>query len=499
MTFKLNPLNCTDSYKLGHRRQYPENTQKVYSNLTPRSTYRMDAMFHPDFGYGEIVVYGIQGAVKELTELWEEEFFSKNINFIIDEYSRRIAPFVGQESSSSHIRDLHRLGYLPIQIKSLDEGSVIGAGIPVLTITNTRPQEFWLVNYLETPLSNLTWKPMTVATISYRMRLMVNEFARITGSPADFCNWQIHDFSCRGMSGMYDSAASGSGHLLSSLGTDTLSAVDYLEWAYGGRDTFVGGSVPATEHSVMTMNGQDGELESFRRIIKEVNPSGIVSLVADSYDFWWMITEGARQLKEDILSRQKDSLGFSKVVFRPDSGDPVEIICGTDNENDPYPIRVGAIQCLWDTFGGTVTDAGCKLLDSRVGLIYGDSITPARMYEILSRLVKKGFASANVVFGVGSYTFQTQSRDTLGLAVKATYGVVDGVGREIFKAPKTDSGKNSAKGLLQVEKAGGKFILNQQVSPEEEEFGELKLLWKDGMFVRTQSLAKIRSRLWPET
>jgi nicotinamide phosphoribosyltransferase len=242
----------------------------------------------------------------------------------------------------------------------------------------------------------------------------------------------------------------------------------------------------------MCAGGKDSEVETFRRLIKQY-PTGIISIVSDTWDFWNVITNTATELKEDILARGVDQFGTGKVVFRPDSGDPVLIICGDIYAREGSPVYKGAVECLWDIFGGTINEQGYKTLNQKVGLIYGDSITPQRAEAILSGLAEKGFASDNIVFGIGSYTFQYNTRDTFGFAMKATYVEIDGVGQAIFKDPKTDNGiKKSARGLLAV---GSDFELYNDVSPEMERDGELRTIFKDGNIVASDSFAKIRGRL----
>jgi len=190
-----------------------------------------------------------------------------------------------------------------------------------------------------------------------------------------------------------------------------------------------------------------------------------------------------------------------RLVFRPDSGDPVEILCGSGDDADRDPARSaqqkGSVEVLWEIFGGTINAKGYKVLDPHVGLIYGDSITLERANLILSRLEAKGFASSNVVFGVGSYTYQYNTRDTFGFAMKATYGEVNGEGREIFKQPKTDNGmKNSARGLLRVEKDDeGKYRLLDGQSWQQEQGGELKIRFLDGKLHNVEDLTALRQRL----
>lgn len=235
-----------------------------------------------------------------------------------------------------------------------------------------------------------------------------------------------------------------------------------------------------------------GEYLTIKRLTTETYPSGIVSLVSDSFDFWRVLTKILPTLKYDIMARD------GKVVIRPDSGDPVKIICGDVGFGDSdAPEYKGAIELLWDTFGGTINEKGFKELDPHIGLIYGDSITPQRMIDILDGLKDKGFASSNVVFGIGSFTYQWATRDTYGFAVKATYGVVNGEGRDIMKDPKTDSGtKKSHCGLLKVVHGPeGKLTTLQGVTESEAQEGLLLPVFSDGNLINEYSLADIRERL----
>lgn len=558
--FTQTALASIDSYKLGHADQYPEGTTKVYSNFTPRSLKHLQVP--RQCGTIRAVWFGLQAFLNDLQSVWQETFFDQSKDEVVAEFMELVGPFCGPRGfNQSRIEWLHDLGYLPIEIKSLPEGTLVPAGVPVLTITNTLPEAYWLPNFLETWLSADLWKPSTAATISYTYRKIIDHYAELTGGNKDFVMWQGHDFSSRGMSGIQDAARTGAGHLLSFAGTDNVTAVQLVNDAYHGKETFVGGSVPATEHATMTSSilveaerlrqtGVDednvmtqAELNVIKRLVTEVYPSGVVSVVSDSFDFWKVITEIAPTLKNQILDRVPDQLGLAKVVFRPDSGDPVKIICGhkykvvediddtyemisASNEgyevvhnkmddkyyqfeiyDDGWSTNVefkelqwyevkGAIECLWDTFGGTTNEKGFKTLNQRIGLIYGDSITLDRCDEILKLLAEKGFASDNIVFGIGSFTFQYNTRDTLGFAMKATYVEIDGKPYSIFKDPKTDSGtKKSAKGLLQVVQDGDTLKVNQDVTWEEEKQSLLRTVYLDGKITVSETFADIRSRL----
>jgi nicotinamide phosphoribosyltransferase len=356
---------------------------------------------------------------------------------------------------------------------------------------NTLPEFFWLTNYFETILSTTVWLPCNSATIACQYRKILDQYAEETSSVPEFVDWQGHDFSMRGMAALEAALISGSGHLLCFTGTDTIPAVDFLEKYYNANsDTeLVGGSVAATEHSVMSMGTTAGEQETFKRLITEVYPKGIVSVVSDTWDLWKVLTDYIPNLKEEILHRD------GKLVIRPDSGDPVKIICGDPDSQDPNA-KKGVVKLLWDTFGGMVNEKGYKELDSHIGAIYGDSITLERAKHICEGLKQNGFASTNVVLGVGSFTYQYNTRDTFGFAMKATYGEVNGEGREIFKDPITDDGtKKSARGLITIIKEEGEYKMIDQVSWKEEGEGELKEVFRDGKILVEEKLSEIRKRV----
>ncbi len=484
---KTNPILLKDGYKVGHKFQYPDGTTLVYSNLTPRKSRDGEAE--------GIIFFGLQYFIKEyLQTQFNDDFFKQPKQKVLDHYKRRIDNYLGKGSISyDHIEQLHDLGYLPVEIKAVAEGSFVPMRVPVLTIKNTKPEFFWLTNMLETIMSAILWKPSTSATTSFKYLKQFTDYAKETVGDTGFVAWQGHDFSFRGMSGVEDAVTSGAGHLLSFTGTDTIPAIDFLETYYNANceKELIGGSVPATEHSVMCMGTQDDEIETFKRLITKTYPNGIVSIVSDTWDFWQVITEFLPKLKKDILARD------GKVVIRPDSGDPIKIICGDPEAAKGSPEYKGAIECMWETFGGTITEKGFKLLDSHIGLIYGDSITPGRQKAILEFLKLKGFASYNVVLGIGSYTYEYVTRDTFGFAVKATYGEVNGEGRPIFKNPKTDDGtKKSAKGLLSLYRDDkGDLALKDECTWTEEAQGELVTVFKDGKLTVDQSLEEIRNRV----
>ena len=534
---KQHPMTQTDFYKVNHKFQYPEGTELVFSNFTPRSGK------HFGRDIDGVVFLGLQKFILEhLIHEWNENFFEVPIEHAVGYYQNRIETSLGPGAIDfSHIEDLHNLGYLPLRIRALPEGSVVPFKVPMFTIENTKPEFFWLTNYVETVMSAEIWKPCTVATIAREYRKILEKYAEETGANKDMIPFSVHDFSMRGMSGRADAANSGVGHLLSFVGTDNILAIDTCERYYGAEPTeeLIGTSIPASEHSVMCAGGKEDEFNTYKRFVTELYPNGLVGIVSDTWDLWKVLTEIAPALKDEIMARD------GKVVFRPDSGDPVKIITGTHMSiEDGYtpsveevekatragwsglvnsthifemvvnsyerslkvesyaamPSDKGAIQILWEQFGGTVNEKGYKELDSHVGLIYGDSITLERCRAICERLKQKGFSSGNVVFGVGSYTYQMITRDTFGMAMKATYCEVNGEGREIFKDPITDDGiKKSAVGLLGVFKRqdGSLWLIDKlEWDDVNSSDNELKVVFEDGSIKGgLQTLSQIRERV----
>lgn len=519
-TNNMTPIIYTDFYKTEHHRMYPEGTTLIYSNLTPRKS-RMK-------GIDSVVVFGIQHFIKKyLIKDFKENFFDKKWEEIDEEYKYAIPV------DTSHIKKLHDLGYLPLEIKALPEGMRCPIRVPCMTIKNTHSDFYWLTNYLETLISCQLWQPITSATIAAEYYKLLSKYALETTGSIDFVQWQGHDFSMRGLSSLESAITSGMGHLTSFHGTDVIPSIYEMKKYYKAEQP-AGGSVPASEHSVMCLGNKDSEIGTFTRLM-ELYPTGILSVVSDTWDLWKVLTVYLPHLKDKVLARD------GKLVIRPDSGDPVDIICGKWKQwqkeiysnpeltsNKPIistPEDKGVIELLWDTFGGTINKQGYKELDSHIGAIYGDSISLERAEEICERLKQKGFASTNIVFGIGSYTYQMNTRDTFGFAMKATYGEVKiPVGqrraannepfeqkyitdtREIFKDPITDDGtKKSAKGLIRVDEVlspdgygnlkHDTYIMKDQCTWEEEKEGELKTVFLNGSLTREYTLDEVRNNL----
>lgn len=551
----MNPLFATDFYKPSHADQYNQNSEVIFSNFTPRS----DKLF-PHFSDDDhrVVVVGTQGvAINFLVEYWNDQFFKKTKTEVIGEYVGELNLSLGipvEKIRTEHIEALHDLGYLPLELRSLPEGSLAPVQVPVYTIHNTDPRFFWLTNYFETALSAETWKVMNNATIAYQYFKLCKGFSDETCDTADHLMFQCHDFSFRGLSGIADAYKNGFGHLTSFYGTDTIPAIRYARRYYGMQGQFVAGSIPASEHSVATTNigaiiknllkdpnfkgatldelRYAAELVFLEKYSTEIYPNGLCSYVSDSYDYWAVILAMLPELKDEIMARE------GKLVIRPDSGDPIRIIAGyvieefaserafyekgsfalktevayfkdtdryvlldtvgDDDKDISYHEAVGTIECLWDTFGGHLNSKGYRVLDSHIGLIYGDSITVERAKAIMQRLKEKGYASSNIVFGIGSYTYNYSTRDSLGFACKATASIIAGEEILVTKEPKTDMKKKSANGFLKVitdKNDVYKLVDGLSLADIQDEDNELKIIFRNGKLYRNTTLTEIRERL----
>lgn len=483
---KLNAMLLCDFYKIAHRAMYPLGMEVVYSTWTPRAS-RMK-------GVEKVVAFGHQAFIKtHLMDFFNENFFGVPKEQVVQDFKRTLKYTLGIENAdTSHIEALHDLGYLPLSIKGLAEGTVVPLRVPTLTIQNTLPEFFWLTNYIETLASCELWQASTSATIALEYNKLLTIWANKTVGDASFVPFQGHDFSMRGMSSLASAISSGMGHLIAGfVGTDTIPAIQMLEILYNADMTkeLIGTSIPATEHSIQCAYGDD--MAYLENMICRVHPTGFVSVVSDGFDFWDVLTRVLPALKDKIMARD------GRLVIRPDSGDPVLIVCGDPNAPEGTPEHKGAIQILWEIFGGTYTTEGYMVLDSHIGLIYGDAITLRRAEEICERLAAKGFASINAVFGIGSYSYQYNTRDTFGNALKSTHCQINGVEKQIFKDPKTDNGiKKSQKGRVVVLKDGDSYKVVDGFGLEDKISGDLLVeIFRDGELLVEETLTGIRARV----
>ena len=440
-----NSMLKTDVYKLAHSILYPKGLTKIYSTLIPR---RNDYFPYDN----HMTVFGYQMFVESrLIEDFNENFFNLDKDTVESQLHEGIDHVLGKEVAGKVIPkmlDLWELGYLPVKIKALDEGTQVPMGVPVLTIESTNDEFPWIANYLETMLLSDTFVTSTGATIARQFRLIGQEYADKTADNDGYLDYQFHDFSERGQHGNDAAILSGTAHLTSFKGSDVIQAPLALAQYYYGDIKDLGSlsaSVVASEHSVMEVLGgsfedksplqsTDNQIQVYKQLIKN-NPNGILSLVSDTYDYWEVINSVLPALKDDIMARN------GKTCIRPDSLSNVE------------QGLVQTLESMWNTFGGTVNSKGYKVLEPHIGLLHGEGVTLGNVRNIFDAITNAGFSAENIVLGVGAYVYSVlNTRDTFGQAVKAQLAVINGKEHLLFKDPKTDTThlKRSLKGAVIV-------------------------------------------------
>lgn len=413
-----NIILSTDSYKTSHFKQYPPGTSKVTSYIEAR----------PGGIWDRVVFFGLQAFLREylskpitLADVLEAETI----------FTAHGVPF--NRDGWLNIVNKHK-GYLPVVIEAIPEGSVVPVGTPLVQIYNTDPDAFWLTSYLETALLRAIWYPSTVATLSWHARQKLAYFVRETtdGDVDAILSFMLHDFGARGASSAETALLGGAAHLINFSGTDTVEGL-MGAMRYYDADVVPGFSVPASEHSTMTSWGRDQEEDAYANMMQQF-PTGIVSIVADSYDYEKAVTDlFCTELKDLIDVRA----GSGRVVIRPDSGDPIQTVLFT-------------LEKLGNAFGFTSNGKGYKVLPDHIRILWGDGIGVPQMEAILATMQLNDWAAENIVFGMGGGLLQKVNRDTLRFAMKANEIEIDGEVREIAKQPKTDPTKASKSGAQAV-------------------------------------------------
>lgn len=473
-----NIILATDSYKVSHYRQYPPDTEYVYSYFESRGGKFEDICF---FGLQYFVKRYLCGPVVTQDKIDEAKEILDN----------HMGPGHFYEEGWKHILEKHN-GYLPISIKAVPEGTVVPTKNVLFTMVNTDPKCYWLTNYLETLLVEV-WYPMTVATSSREQKKIIHKALATTGCDiGKGVNFKLHDFGYRGVSSVESAGLGGAAHLVNFWGTDTMAAMVLLKYYYGGgagpqvplpTDPSVmlpvaGLSIPAAEHSTITSWGREGEIDAFRNMLDQY-PTGLVAVVSDSYDVFKACTElWGKELKEKIKGRQ------GVLVVRPDSGDPPVIV--------PQ-----LLDLLGEAFSEdvTTTPTGHKLLPPYLRMIQGDGISYESLGAILDSMAAKGWAADNLAFGSGGALLQKLNRDTQKCAFKCSeITKAGGATTAVFKDPITDKGKQSKKGKLTLERGADGCLMTTTEGKGDPTKDVLVEVFRNGHLLIDQTFADIRAR-----
>lgn len=458
-----NIILMTDSYKLSHYRQYPPQTQKVYSYFESR---------HGAFPY--TIFFGLQYFIKKYLTgvvVTKEK---------IDEAEALVAAHLGDKglfnrTGWEHILEKHG-GKLPVIIKAVPEGTKVSTRNVLMTIENTDPECFWLTNYLETLLVQV-WYPTTVATLSHICKATIADYLEKTGTPS-LIGFKLHDFGFRGVSSVESAGIGGAAHLVNFMGTDTIEALVTARDFYG--EPMAGFSIPAAEHSTITSWGKDHEAEAMENMLDQF-PTGLVAVVSDSFDIFNACEKiWGEELRHRIITRD------GTLVVRPDSGDPKTVL-------------LKVLNILGEKLGMEENAKGYKVLNEHIRVIQGDGVNRDSIREILEHLKLNGWSADNLAFGMGGALLQQLNRDTLNFAFKASAVQICGTWHEVFKDPVTQSMKKSKAGRMVLVRDPMLGVDRTVVEADSDWFesktkDRLVEVFKDGELLVDQKFSEIRAR-----
>lgn len=460
---KTNIILLSDAYKYGHWIQLPPKTQKIYGYIESRGCDLEVKIPYTKF-------FGLQGFIKEYIEGQVLEAW------MIDEAKEVLGDVFGfhqyfNERAWRRILEKYD-GRLPVKIRAVKEGVKVPLNNVLVTIENTDDEFPWLSQWLETMILRGVWYPTTVCSVSSYVKDIYAKYAEICGAPT-YNPFTLNDFGARGVSSHESAGIGGAAHLVNFLGTDTIEGIIWARRNYGEAHGY---SVMATEHSTTTIYGKLREIDAFKNVLDKAPSEAIVSIVIDSYDTINAVKNHlGKTLKDQILARK------GKVVARPDSGDPVEM-------------SLKVVEALWLAFEGTTNKLGFKVLNPKVGVIYGNGINLVTIENILRNLVKNGFSVENIVFGMGGKLLQGYTRDTFKFADKCSWAQVDGRGVDVFKDPVTDTGKKSKRGRLELVRFKGEILtMKEGETPYDSEL-LLETVFENGKLVRDMTFAEVKEQ-----
>lgn len=447
----------TDSYKSSHYLQYPQGSRFVSSYVESRGG-----------DYPKIVFFGLQMFIKDYLM---KPITQAMIDEAEDVLSAHGVPF--NRPGWEHILNAHG-GYLPLHIEAIPEGMVTEPSQVMMQIVNTDAECFWLTSYLETMILRAAWYGTTVATRSYTCKQLIARYLRETGADLSGLDFKLHDFGARGVSSFESAAIAGLAHLVNFKGTDTLTAVLAAKRYYNetGMPAF---SIPAAEHSTITAWGREGEADAYQNMLNQfIGPDKLVAVVSDSYDLWQALDLWGTKFKQQII----DSGG--RLVVRPDSGDPVEVVLKT-------------VQRLEQHFGSELVN-GYRLLHPAVRVIQGDGVNIDSIGRILERLKQAGYSADNLAFGMGAGLLQKLDRDTLKFAMKASAIRIGDDWHDVYKDPVTDPGKQSKRGRLALMRDTSGSLQTIRESELGEQNNLLRNVYRNGELLIDETFSEIRDR-----
>jgi len=476
-----NLILCSDAYKYSHHKFYPEKIEVVRSYLESRGGKFENTVFYGLQIYLKEFLEGIAITAEDVDEAYEILGDEKGVFGRDDVFDRTKFDYIVKEHG----------GRLPILIKAAPEGTVVDFKNVLMTIENTDINCAWLTNFLETILLQV-WYPITVATLSREVKKIALKYLQKTtthdATTLDFMlGFVLNDFGFRGVSSVQSARNGGSAHLVNFKGSDTTIANLVIKDIY--NSDFRGAGIPATEHSIMTIKGEEGEIDMIRRVL-ETFPTGMVACVCDSYDIFRTCSQYlGSELKDLIMSRPAEA--GNAFVVRPDSGDPAMTL------KEVFKI-------LFDKFGYTTNDKGYKILPPQIRVIQGDGVNINSIAKIYAMLDDLKISAENLVFGMGGKLLQADiNRDTQNFATKASSVMIDGVEHDVVKSPTEidehgnfiKSFKKSKSGRLKLVKTAKGYETITSKDPAFDVAEDVMIpVFENGVILKEHTFEEIRER-----
>jgi nicotinamide phosphoribosyltransferase len=466
--FPGNPLKISlilriDSYKFGHPFAYPDGIEAMSSYGEARVKSNVT-----------VVPFGFQMYLKNyLSQTITRQDILDAEKFAMGHFGR---PLFAKEDFLYVLEEYK--GKLPLIIRTLPEGMRVKGGLPLYNVTVFDKRVFWMSAAFETPIQRAFWYPTTIASLDTTCKDEIEQRYEKTGADKSLLPFALHDFGGRGVTSAETAEIGGAAHLLNFMGSDTVEGVVAANYYYSSVMSAF--SVFATEHAIECSwgGGTDDAIAYIRKALSNAVPGGIVSIVLDGYDIYREAELCCTVLRDEIIACK------AKVVFRPDSGDMLEIIP-----------RILAMQAM--AFGTKLTSKGYKQINY-VGIIQGDGIDRQSLLVVLDKVIALGYSADVIVFGSGGGLLQKLDRDTLKFAQKASCVYVNGAWKGIAKDPVSDPGKKSKAGVMTTVRSRmtGELMAADLSKPLDSEYEDLmQLVYYKGRLFNETTLDAARERV----
>lgn len=438
MEFKRNPILDRDLYKMGHHLQLNKLYQWFISYMEARKGAK-----HP-FVY----MIGLSYLINKL-------YSSVPTRMQVQEAETTVYNVVGYDMLNTEVwGKVSDLGYYPMLIKGLPEGTKAPIGTPLFTI---EPTEEWFAstcNGEETKLMR-SWYPMALTTRLMILRDKISLYFNQSGCP-EALDFAINGFEARSATSDETSDIAGMFSLFATRGSDNIHGQHMLNHYYkGGEDRLK--SVWATEHScALSFGPGEGEYEYLKAQLS-THTDQIKSIVIDTYD--------TKNFVDVVMTRgdikKLIDAHSGKIVLRNDSG---EII----------PMIKYILASLGNNFGEYDNEEEYSVLKNNLAVMQADGVNPDSVVELYNAIMDEGWSAENLVVGGGTgLMFDSLTRDTNRNAIKPSINKIAGKLINVNKVVANQPDKGSKPGKLKVDKD---LVTHSSVDYTKEEFEKIECI-----------------------